>query len=109
MRGSEVPLGTLVLCLACLRGFVVKTLTKHAAELCKRSGIARENGLEIRSAEVLRGKLAKHVAEISSQGQVATFVQLIALQPRPVAVDFSPTQPVPNHEHRICMSRIIPS
>src|SRR6266403_3211940 len=74
---------------------------KHAAELCRRSGIARENGLEIRSAEMLRGNLAKHVAEVCGQREVAAFVQLIALQARPVAVDFSTAHAVANHEHRI--------
>src|SRR5690242_15425510 len=48
--------------------------------------------------------LAKDVAEVSSQREVASFVKLIALKSGPLTVNLSATHAVAHHEHRVGMS-----
>src|SRR5437867_13223054 len=49
------------------------------------------------------------ISEVRRQRQVATFVQLIVLQTRPFAVDFTAAYAVADDEHRIRMSVIGPA
>src|SRR2546429_6586056 len=53
---------------------------------------------------MLGGQLAEDVSEVRRQRQVAAFVQLVALQARPVAVNFSAAHAVADNEHRIRVS-----
>src|SRR5215831_5612444 len=50
--------------------------------------------------------LTENVAKVRCKRQITTFVRLIALQARPVAVDVSAANTVANHEHRISVTMI---
>src|SRR5262249_30023432 len=53
---------------------------------------------------MLQRDLAKHVAEISRQRQVASFVKLIVLQPGPFSINLTAAYAVAHDEHRVRMS-----
>ena len=68
-RSCSLPL---LLCV--LVSLWLRLLPQHAAELRRTSRVAWKDSRQIRSSEVLRGNLAKHVAEVRRQRQVAAFV-----------------------------------
>ena len=63
--------------------------------------VAREHSLERWVAHVARYQFAQHVAEIGGQRQVAAFVELLALEARPLAVDFAALHAAAHHEHTV--------
>ena len=50
------------------------------------------------------GDLAEHVSEVRRQRQITSFVKLIALESRPLPVNFSTLHAITQHKHRIRMS-----
>ena len=64
-------------------------LSEKAAEVARSIYMARKHRFQISRAEMSGRDFAKHIAEVSRQREVAAFVQLIALQAGPVAVDLA--------------------
>src|SRR5690349_3034254 len=66
-------------------------------------GVAGENGARVADAKVPNDDLAKHVAEVGGDREVASFVALLNRQPRPLAVDASTGDAAADRHHRVAM------
>src|SRR6185437_277302 len=49
-------------------------------------------------------RFAQHRTEVGGYGQIAVLVQMIAAQPRPVAVNFAALHPAAEDEHHVGMA-----
>src|ERR1041385_2550828 len=81
-------------------------LRKKTFELSVARGVTRKDRVDVRRSQVSLGNLTKHIAEVCRQCQIASFIKLRILQPRPFAVNFAPAHTVTNDKHRVRMTVI---
>ena len=71
-----------------------RALPQHPSVAGRVTAVPGKNPIQVLGTEVPRNHFGEHVPEVRGDGQVATFVELLALEtrPRPVTAFVTPNQ-----------------
>src|SRR5215472_276737 len=80
--------------------------TDVSQKLLRRVVKSRENGAQMRVAEMKCNRLAYDATKIGGERQIAAFIELYRVEPRPSAIDTSTAHRTAKNEHHVSMAVI---